>query len=194
MRVERNSLIQGFAERSAARHLVISNISPDGKQSAIIIVVGITFLMTEKKVQKIILAVLVGSVAAGCAAINEPSQEIATANKRELTAIEKQGLARSLSMTLKDPNAAQFKWMPVVLVDRDGITDYCGLVNGKNGFGGFTGFVRFYAQLKKDEKGRYTAGALKAVEQPGRETNMFDPRWLNGICEKFGYVDFDRAD
>jgi hypothetical protein len=149
--------------------------------------------MTEEKVRKVILAVLVGGVAPGCAAINEPSQEIATANKRELTPIERQTLARSLSTTLKDPASAQFKWLPVVLVERDGITDYCGLVNGKNSYGGYTGFVRFYAQIKSDERGQYITGVLKAVEQPSRDINLLDPRWLNGICEKFGYSDFDRA-
>jgi hypothetical protein len=98
-----------------------------------------------------------------------------------------------LSSGLKDPSAAQFKWMPVILTERDGITDYCGLVNGKNSYGGDTGFVHFYAHLTKNEKGRFVKAALHAVEPANRETNFIDPRWLNGICEQFGYDDFSLA-
>jgi hypothetical protein len=83
--------------------------------------------------------------------------------------------------------------MPVILTERDGITDYCGLVNGKNSYGGYTGFVRFYAQLQKDDKGQFIKATLRSIEPPNREPNVFDPRWLNGICEQFGYEDFSLA-
>jgi hypothetical protein len=59
--------------------------------------------------------------------------------------------------------------------------------------GGYTGFVRFYAHLTKNEKGEFVKAALRAVEPPNRETNVLDPRWLNGICEQFGYDDFSLA-
>jgi hypothetical protein len=52
-----------------------------------------------------------------------------SAPKREMTAAEKLSFAPVLSSGLKDPSAAQFKWMPVILTERDGITDYCGLVD-----------------------------------------------------------------
>ncbi len=115
------------------------------------------------------------------------------ASKRELSPPEKTALAPVFASELKDPGAAQFKWMPVVQTERDGITDYCGLVNGRNSYGGYTGFVRFYAHLRKDEQGQFTRATLREVEQPGREVNPLDPRWLNGICEKFGYDDFSIA-
>jgi hypothetical protein len=129
----------------------------------------------------------------GCAGINQPTQEILAAPKRDLTDAEKAALTPVLSRTLKDPGAAQYKWMPVVLTERNGITDYCGLVNGKNSYGGYTGFTGFYAQLIKDSNGQFTSGVLRAIEDPNRETNPLDPRWLNGICEKFGYIDFGAA-
>ena len=37
-----------------------------------------------------------------------------------------------MSQRFKDPGCAQFKWMPVVLTKRNGVTDYCGLVNSQN--------------------------------------------------------------
>jgi hypothetical protein len=89
---------------------------------------------------------------AGCSGLNQPTAQVIASAKRELTPAEKLSFAPVLAAGLKDPSAAQFKWMPVVLTERDGITDYCGLLNGKNSYGGYTGFVRFYAQLKKMTK------------------------------------------
>ena len=109
---------------------------------------------------------------AGCSGLNQPSAQVA-APKRELTPAEKLSFAPVFAAGLKDPSAAQFKWMPVILTERDGITDYCGLVNGKNSYGGYTGFVRFYAQLKKDE-GQFVKVTLREVEPPNREPNAFD--------------------
>jgi hypothetical protein len=138
---------------------------------------------------------LVGLVALGlsaCAGANQ-HRETAAAPKRELTAPERTALSRVLAESLKDPDAAKFKWMPVVLAERDGVSDYCGLVNGKNSYGGYTGYVHFYAQLQKDDKGQFTRATMRAVEEPNREANPLDPRWMNGICEQFGYADFDLA-
>jgi hypothetical protein len=130
---------------------------------------------------------------AGCSGLNQPTAQVSAAPKRELTPAEKLSFAPILAAGLKDPSAAQFKWMPVVLSERDGVTDYCGLVNGKNSYGGYAGFVRFYAQLQKDEKGQFVKATLRSIEPPNREPNAFDPRWLNGICEQFGYEDFSLA-
>ncbi len=113
---------------------------------------------------------------------------------RDLAQEEKSSLASIISRSLKDPEAARFKWMPVVLRERDGITDYCGLLNGKNSYGGYTGYMRFYGQLKKDIKGRFTGIEVRAIEaESDRKNNLLDPRWLNGICEEYGYIDFDLA-
>jgi hypothetical protein len=130
----------------------------------------------------------------GCTGFNQPNDAVLAAPKRNLTAIEKASLAQILARSFKDPSAAQFKWMPVVLTERDGVTDYCGLVNGKNSYGGYTGFVRFYAQLTKDSNGQFIMGSTRAIEEPNRERNPLDPRWLNGICEKFGYSDYGQVE
>ena len=129
----------------------------------------------------------------GCSGLNQPTAQVTAAQKCDLTATEQLSVAPVFAAGLKDPSAAQFRWMPVVLTERDGITDYCGLVNGKNSYGGYTGFVRFYGQPSKDEKGQFLKATLCAVEPPNREPNLFDPRWLNGICEQFGYDDCSLA-
>lgn len=143
--------------------------------------------------KRICSAFVLTTVLAGCSGLNQPTSMVTSAPKRELTVAEKLSFAPVLSTGLKDPSAALFKWMPVILTERDGVTDYCGLVNGKNSYGGYTGFVRFYAHLTKNEKGQFVKAELRAVEPPNRETNFIDPRWLNGICEQFGYDDFSLA-
>jgi hypothetical protein len=149
---------------------------------------------TGEGLMRAIVAVVAISIAvSSCTGLNQPTEQVLAAPKRDLTPLEKTSLTRVLAQSLKDPDAAKFKWMPVVLAERDGITDYCGLVNGKNSYGGYTGFVRFYAQLKKDEKGQFTTAFMRSIEESNREINPIDPRWLNGICEKFGYSDFGLA-
>jgi hypothetical protein len=103
------------------------------------------------------------------------------------------GISSALGAENEDPNAAQFKWMPVIIAKRENITDYCGLVNGKNSYGGYTGYLRFYAFLTADANGQYTRGEARAFEEPNRQINPIDPRWLNGVCEQYGYVDFSQA-
>lgn len=141
------------------------------------------------------IAALVGILAlAGCTQPGavKPGETFST---RELTPEEKTALAGIISQSMKDPEAARFKWMPVVLRQRPGIgiTDYCGLVNGKNSYGAYTGFVRFYGQLAEDKSGNFTFIEVRAMEEPDREINPIDPRWLNGICENYGYIDFSLA-
>jgi hypothetical protein len=145
------------------------------------------------KMKRICYTIALATLLAGCSGLSQPTPQVSTALKRELTPAEKLALTPFVVAGLKDPSAAQFKWMPVVLNERDGITDYCGLVNGKNSYGGYAGFVRFYAQLSKDDKGQFIKAALREVEPPNRERNPLDPRWLNGICEQFGYEDFSLA-
>jgi hypothetical protein len=138
-------------------------------------------------------AFTLATLLAGCSGLSQPTAQVMAAPSRELTPTEKLSFVPVLAAGLKDPSAAQFKWMPVVLTERDGITDYCGLVNGKNSYGGYTGFVRFCAQLQKDDKGQFVKATLRSIESPNREPNALDPRWLNGVCEQFGYEDFGQA-
>ena len=76
---------------------------------------------------------------AGCSGLNKPTAQVLAAPKRDLEPNEKLALSPLFATKLKDPTAALFKWMPVVLVEREGVTDYCGLVNGRNSYGGYTG-------------------------------------------------------
>ena len=82
---------------------------------------------------------------------------------RPLTPTEKAVLAKTLSQTLKDSNAAQFKWLPVA-ASGSGPIGYCGLVNVKNSSGGYVGFRRFFALISKGPKGDYIKGRIEHID------------------------------
>src|SRR6478672_6399417 len=84
------------------------------------------------------------------------AEAFAKAQRRNLRPAEKTALAKALSQGLKDPRSAQFKWMPVILITRNGIIDYCGLVNSRDYAGAF------YAQLMAGPT--LSTGAIKAID------------------------------
>jgi hypothetical protein len=121
-----------------------------------------------------------------CGTAGPGAQILSAAERRELTSIEKASLQNGLARTLKDPGSAQFKWLPVVVLERDGITDYCGLVNSRNSYGGYVGFQKFYAQLYKNQKGEFTRGEIRLIASDNVMVIA-----TNGACEQYGYIDFD---
>ncbi len=131
---------------------------------------------------------LAATLMCGCASTSQPTEQVSSASKRELTPIEKASLTGALSQTLKDPGAAQFKWMPIVLLERDGITDYCGLVNSKNSYGGYEGFQKFYAHLNKNDKGEFTRGLIRTIASDEVSIAV-----AHDLCVKYGYMDFSQA-
>jgi len=125
-------------------------------------------------------------------------------NTRQLTSAEKEALRISLSRTLKDPAAAQFKWMPAIVPGPKSLPDdligYCGLVNGKNIYGGYVGFKRFFAQLARNGKNEYISGTIEHIEGApitfgGTATveDAAETGAVEGSCEAWGYTDFSRA-
>jgi hypothetical protein len=87
----------------------------------------------------------------------------------------------------KDPGSAQLKWVPVIVLEREGIFDYCGLVNSRNSYG-YVGFQKFYAQISKNEKGQFTKGLVRTIGSDDVGTIATDE-----LCEKHGYVDLSQA-
>jgi hypothetical protein len=123
-----------------------------------------------------------------CGCAGQPTERVLSAPKRELAPAERAALATTLSQTLKDPGSAQFKWMPIVLLERDGITDYCGLLNGRNTYGGYVGYQKFYAQLNRNDKGEYIRGQIRITASDEVSIAV-----ANDVCDKFGYTDFSQA-
>lgn len=134
--------------------------------------------------------------AAGCATAPPPP---AITETRALTTAEKDVLARALPITLKDPGAAQFRWLPIVLRDGTAPIGYCAWVNGKNSYGAYTGFKRFFAMVTRGHGGVITGGAIEHIEgNPigfgyGTTEDAIATGLLEGSCTRWGYTDFTGA-
>jgi len=127
----------------------------------------------------LIALTLAALMLSGC--IKDKSAEaFATARRRNLTPAEKTALAKALSQALKDPRSAQFKWMPVILITRNGIIDYCGLVNSR----GYVG--PFYAQLVAGGP-TLSTGAIKAFDDGS--TGL-----ATSFCKTYGYTNLAQAE
>ena len=147
------------------------------------------------------LLALSGCAAAKFDATMPTDEQRAGLQYRQLSATEKESLRRSLVTTLKDPDAAQFKWMPVVTNPPPGKPiGYCSLLNGKNSYGGYTGFRMFFALLAQNSKGEYDRGEITlihgsgggitfGVDNPDAITNELTER----SCAKWGYTDLSAA-
>ena len=127
----------------------------------------------------LIVLTLAALTLSGCIKGKSPAEAFAKAQRRNLTPAEKTELAKVLSQTLKDPRSAQFKWMPVILITRNEIIDYCGLVNSR----GYVG--PFYAQLVAGPT--LSTGAIKAIDDgsPGLATSF---------CNTYGYTNLAQAE
>ena len=116
---------------------------------------------------------------------------------RQLSDVEKQGLARALSQKLSDPGGAQFKWMPVLGTPVEGSkwipsfssskgppVSYCGLVSERGG-----PFRVFSATIAQGGSGQYERSTMDNVdESPAGGHGPVEDR-----CRTLGYADFNQA-
>lgn len=108
-----------------------------------------------------------------------------SAQARDLTSEEKGAVADSIKRDLKDPDSAQFKWMPF-LEERG--TGYCGLLNSKNTYGGYTGFEPFTGLLQIAD-GKVVGVGWRAISGGPRNT----PDVVAALCAEDGYADLSAA-
>ncbi len=138
------------------------------------------------KMRKAALVLATCAALGGC--IETPTPEVMNAPRRELGQSEKAIIAHAVSMTLKDPDAAKFLWVPII--GASGSAAYCGVVNGKNSYGGYIGYHPFLVRVTPDALQPVTAASLIVLSSGPDEYGM-DP--TAGSCSHFGYVDFSNA-
>ncbi len=107
-----------------------------------------------------------------------------SAQARDLTDVEKGAIADSIKRDLKDPDSAQFKWMPY---REDHGTGYCGMINSKNSYGGYTGFQPYNAVLILKDG---VAVSAVIITVGGSDTETKVAYWG---CGQDGYPDLDSA-
>jgi hypothetical protein len=118
---------------------------------------------------------------------------------RPLSPTEKAALAKTLSQTVTNPSAAQFKWLPVA-ANGSGPVGYCSLVNVKISDGKYVGFRRFFAMISKGPKGDYIKGQIEhidgiPIDLSGNSTDggAREPGLTEENCKEWGYTDFSAA-
>jgi hypothetical protein len=141
------------------------------------------------------LIVIISFFEAGCAASNVatlPSASTPTPRpgllSRELSTGERTAIGKQIAQSLKDPDSAQFRWVPVKYAASSKSTEYCAQVNGKNSYGGYTGFQMFHATIFSDARGQYSTAALDDIivdNATGDDLNQ-NVKYL-GMCIEAGY-------
>jgi hypothetical protein len=132
----------------------------------------------------------------GCGSSDEKATGL---DVRQLSDVEKQGLARSLSQKLSDPGSAQFKWMPVLGTPVEGSkwipsfssskgppVSYCGLVSERGG-----PFRAFSATIAQGSGGQYDRGTIDNVDAAAAGAGSHGP--VEERCRSQGYSDFNQA-
>jgi hypothetical protein len=126
---------------------------------------------------------------AGCVS-SEPTAEAIAAPRRSLTAEEKAMISHAVAFKLKDPDAAKFLWTPLVVHTREGVTDYCGLVNGKNSYGGYVGFDKYYVQLGYNDAGKLAVVDVRWIANGADDVSQ---NVADNICSHDGYGNLSNA-
>ena len=131
-----------------------------------------------------------------CNGVSTPLPETVNAPTRELTTQEKDIIRAVVVKNLRDPDAAKFQWVPLVVsgavVDAgattaNGDAAYCGLVNGKNLYGAYVGFRPF---LVKMATGKVPSAVFYSLST-GPDDVGYDA--VAALCSHFGYTDFSNA-
>jgi hypothetical protein len=144
---------------------------------------------------KRIAALAICIVLWGCGSSAEKSVNL---DVRQLSPDERAALGRSMAQALKNPETAQFKWMPVVFGQKNAPIHYCGLVNAANPAGALVGFRKFAATIAQGSSGAFERGAIEHVEgaAPIFASPLDDAPQSGGIsalCQSWGYANFNLA-
>lgn len=101
---------------------------------------------------------------------------------RDLTEDERAIIAAAVKKQLKDPDSAQFRWLPFV-EDNLGKNAYCAWVNAKNGFGGYSGDTIFVTTVTFNGE---AIDDVSAVAIAGSEN--FRSETATALCRALGYM------
>ena len=70
-----------------------------------------------------------------------------TQGQRELTLPEKKIISDAIALSIKDANAAQYRW-PTIPVSEEGQVNYCGMVNAKSPYPAYNGWQAYIVEAQ----------------------------------------------
>lgn len=102
----------------------------------------------------------------------------------------KEVVISALKNEARDPTSLLFKWHAVAAEPKGGVLTYCGMVNGKNGFGGYSGFAPYLAAVVLSDSGEPTKAIIIGMKGKGQDkTGAAAVK----ICANYGYDVTDPA-
>jgi len=138
-------------------------------------------------------ALLAGLALAGCATSPATTSSHATAQSllalnnmqdatgiktRELTGDEKQVITKAVSLSITNPNAAQFRW-PQIADTEDGSINYCGLVKAQSPFPAYSGWQAYI--VEGTISGGKMTSAVVGLIAGGKDVEI-----VRKMCQKYG--------
>jgi len=105
-------------------------------------------------------------------------QDASGIHTRELLPEEKQVISKAVSLSIVDPNHAQYRW-PQIANTEDGSINYCGMVNAKSSFPSYSGWQAYIVE------GTISGGKLTSAVV-GLIAGGKDIEIVRKMCKKYG--------
>jgi hypothetical protein len=97
---------------------------------------------------------------------------------RELTVDEKQVISKAVSLSITNPNAAQFRW-PQIADTEDGSINYCGMVKAQSPFAAYSGWQAYI--VEGTIAGGKMTSAVVGLIAGGKDVEI-----VRKMCQKYG--------
>jgi hypothetical protein len=105
-------------------------------------------------------------------------QDASGIHTRELLPEEKQVITKAVSLSILNPNQAQFRW-PQIANTEDGSINYCGMVNAKSSFPAYSGWQAYI--VEGTISGGKMTSAVVGLIAGGKDTEI-----VKKMCKKYG--------
>jgi hypothetical protein len=96
---------------------------------------------------------------------------------RELTLPEKKVISDAVSLSIKDPGSAQFRW-PQISAVGDGAVNYCGMVNAKSPYPAYNGWQAYIVEAAVS--GGKVSSAVVGLIAGGKDVEI-----VRKMCKKY---------
>jgi hypothetical protein len=97
--------------------------------------------------------------------------------QRDLTPAEKDIISHAVSLSIKDPNTAQYRW-PKISAAEEGSVNYCGMVNAKSPYPAYNGWQAYIVEATVT--GGKVSSAVVGLIAGGKDVEI-----VRKMCKKY---------
>lgn len=117
------------------------------------------------------------SSAEGLLGLGSMAAAASGAGQRELTPPEKKIITDAVSLSVKDPASAQFRW-PKISASDEGSVNYCGMVNAKSPYPAYNGWQAYIVEATVS--GGKVSSAVVGLIAGGKDAEI-----VRKMCKKY---------